>query len=94
MHLLVSDGEVVKVGDVLYFNNIRTTSVLTLANGSISFKNLIYHLNLRKESNVDTSRSIVNNNPTVIKNKISLVCLDVEDRKACTISLLITTTSF
>ncbi len=45
------DSEVVKVDVVLCFN-IRTTSVLILAN-AISFKNLIQHLNLLKESNVN-----------------------------------------
>ena len=41
---------IVEYEEILCFNCIRSTSLLNLANGYLFFKNLVYYLNIKKET--------------------------------------------
>ncbi len=55
-HLLVSNNKHVESEEILCFNCIRSTSLLSLASGRLFFKNLIYFLNIKKETYDITER--------------------------------------
>ncbi|WP_146657032.1 hypothetical protein [Candidatus Hodgkinia cicadicola] len=55
-HLLVSNNKHVESEEILCFNCIRSTSLLSLASGRLFFKNLIYYLNIKKETYDITER--------------------------------------
>ncbi len=77
IHLLVPNDKHVEYEEILCFNCIRSTSLLSLANGYLFFKNLVYYLNIKKET-YDITEKIINNiKPTLIKDKMSLIGLNV-----------------
>ncbi len=80
-HLLVSNNKHVEFGDILCFNHIKTTNLLSLINGYSFFRNLIYYLNIKKDSNDITKKVVINIKPDAIKGKLSLFELNVGAKK-------------
>ncbi|WP_192572978.1 hypothetical protein [Candidatus Hodgkinia cicadicola] len=76
-HLLVSNDKHVEPEEILCFNCIRSTSLLSLVSGNSFFKNLVYYLNIKKEIYDITKRKKTNVKPDVVKDKMSLIGLDV-----------------
>ncbi len=80
-HLLVSNNKHVESEEILCFNCVRSTSLLSLASGRSFSKNLIYYLNIKKETYDITERDKTNVKPNVVKDKMSLIGLDVGKKK-------------
>ncbi|PIM96952.1 DNA-directed RNA polymerase subunit beta' [Candidatus Hodgkinia cicadicola] len=75
--LLVSNGMVVNIGEILCFEYIKTDSLVSLANGLTTFEDLMYYLNLKTQINNKTGWIMTNVTPNVGNNKLMLVCLNV-----------------
>ncbi len=76
-HLLVSNNKHVESEEILCFNCTRPTSLLSLASGHSFFKNLVYYLNIKKETYDTSERYKINVKPDVVMDKMSLIGLDV-----------------
>ncbi|PIM96013.1 DNA-directed RNA polymerase subunit beta' [Candidatus Hodgkinia cicadicola] len=76
-HLLVLNNKHVESEEILCFNCIRSTSLLSLTNGRSFFKNLVYHLNIKKEPTNIIKKIVTNVKPSVVMGKLSLIGLNV-----------------
>ncbi len=76
-HLLVSNNKHVDFEQILCFNCIKSTNLLSLVSGNLFFENLVYYLNISKRTSNTTEEVITNIKPNVVRNGMSLIGLDV-----------------
>ncbi|PIM96055.1 DNA-directed RNA polymerase subunit beta' [Candidatus Hodgkinia cicadicola] len=80
-HLLVSNNKYVEAEEILCFNCIKSKNLLSLVSGILFFENLVYYLNIKKQTHNITKKIITNIKPDVIRKEMSLIGLDVGRKK-------------